>query len=102
VKNAYCNNRRFGAMCSLHHQGHRNERARTTLQYLGPLFLHSVLRLLVIADVPSTTILLTLIMEDLRSSETSVLTRATKLTFKKTPFFIQTDPVSEKNVLSSI
>jgi hypothetical protein len=40
-------------------------------------FLRSVRRLLVTANVPSSVILVTLMMEVLRSSETSVLTRAT-------------------------
>jgi hypothetical protein len=38
----------------------------------------NVLRLLVTANVPSSPILVTLMMEALRSSETSVLTRATR------------------------
>jgi hypothetical protein len=43
------------------------------------LFLRSVLRLLVTANVvPSSTNLVTLMMEALRSSEASVLTRATR------------------------
>jgi hypothetical protein len=43
------------------------------------VFLRSVLRLLVTANVvPSSPILVTLMMEALRSSETSVLTRATR------------------------
>jgi hypothetical protein len=41
-------------------------------------FLHSVHRLLVTANVPSSPILVTLMMEALSSSETSVLTRATR------------------------
>jgi hypothetical protein len=42
------------------------------------VFLHSVRRLLVTASVvPSSLILVTLMMEAIRSSETSVLTRAT-------------------------
>jgi hypothetical protein len=40
------------------------------------VFLHNVLRLLVTANVPVSPILVTLMMEALRSSETSVLTRA--------------------------
>jgi hypothetical protein len=40
-------------------------------------FLRRVRRLLVTANVPSSPILVTLMMEALRSSETSVLTRAT-------------------------
>jgi hypothetical protein len=38
------------------------------------VFLRSLLRLLVIADVPSSPILVTLMMEAIRSFETSVLT----------------------------
>jgi hypothetical protein len=41
------------------------------------IFLHSVPRLLVTADVPSSPILVALMMEPLCPSETSVLTRAT-------------------------
>jgi hypothetical protein len=37
-----------------------------------------MLRLLVTADVPSSPILVTLMMEAIRSSETSALTRATR------------------------
>jgi hypothetical protein len=40
-------------------------------------FLHSVLRLLVTANIPSSVILVTLMMEAICSFETSVLTRAT-------------------------
>jgi hypothetical protein len=42
------------------------------------VFLRSVRRLLVTANVPSSPILVTLMMEALISSETSVLTRATQ------------------------
>jgi hypothetical protein len=42
------------------------------------VFLHTVLRLPVTANVPSSPILVTLMMEALSSSETSVLTRATR------------------------
>jgi hypothetical protein len=42
------------------------------------VFLGSVRRLLVTANVPSSLILVTLMMETLASSETSVLTRATR------------------------
>jgi hypothetical protein len=41
-------------------------------------FLRRVRRLLVTANVPSSLILVTLMMEALGSSETSVLTRATR------------------------
>jgi hypothetical protein len=45
---------------------------------MGELFLRSLRRLLVTAKVSSLPILVTLIMEELRSSETSVLLRATR------------------------
>jgi hypothetical protein len=52
------------------------------------VFLCSVRRLLVAANVHSSLILVTLMMEALRSSETSVLTRATRRISQKTAFFI--------------
>jgi hypothetical protein len=50
----------------------------------------SVRRVLVTANVPSSPIFVTLMMDALRFSETSVLTRATRLRSQKTPFFIVT------------
>jgi hypothetical protein len=50
-------------------------------------FLRSVRRLLVTANVPSSPILVTLMMEAITSSETSVLTRAR---LRNIPFFIVT------------
>jgi hypothetical protein len=51
----------------------------TTLAVASNVFLRSVRRLLVTANVvPSSPILVILIMEAIRSSETSVLTRATR------------------------
>jgi hypothetical protein len=49
-------------------------------------------RLLLVTDnvVPSSPILVTLMMQAIRSSETSVLTRVTKLTSQKTAFLIVT------------
>jgi hypothetical protein len=50
-----------------------------TILAVIPIFLRGVLRLLVTASVvPSTPILVTLMKEALNSSETSVLTRATR------------------------
>jgi hypothetical protein len=50
-----------------------------TMLYYTILFLRSVLRLIVIASTaPSSATHVTLVMEALRSSETSVLTRATR------------------------
>jgi hypothetical protein len=45
---------------------------------IGDVFLRSVLRVLVTDNVPSSSLLVTLMMEALRSSETPVLTRATQ------------------------
>jgi hypothetical protein len=56
----------------------RLARVRTDVSEEHSLFLRSVRRLLVTAKVvPSSPILVILMMEALRSSETSVLTRAT-------------------------
>jgi hypothetical protein len=55
------------------------------------VFLRSVLRLLVTANVvPTSLILVTLMKETVRSFETSVLTRATRRNIQKTAFFIVT------------
>jgi hypothetical protein len=64
-----CKNRRFGGMYFFHHQGNKNRRARNV---------SSMIQLLVTANVvPGMPILVTLMMEVLSSSETSVLTRVT-------------------------
>jgi hypothetical protein len=47
-----------------------------------------VRRLLVMSIVPSSPILVTLMMEALHSSETSVLEETHGVTSQKTPFFI--------------
>jgi hypothetical protein len=74
-----CKNLRFGGTYSLHYQGDRNRR----------VFLRNVFRLLVTATViPSSPTLVTQMMEALRSFETSVLTRATRVTSQKTAFFL--------------
>jgi hypothetical protein len=49
-----------------------------TIGELGTTLAVTVRRLLVTANVPSSSILVTLMMEAIRSSETSVLTRATR------------------------
>jgi hypothetical protein len=66
-----CVKRRFGTTQRLLHQSDKNRRTRNNAR--------SVRRLLVTASVvPSSPILVTLMKEALRSSETSVLTRATR------------------------
>jgi hypothetical protein len=44
-------------------------------------------RVALVSVVPSSPILVTLMKEALSSSETSVFTRATRLTSQKTPFY---------------
>jgi hypothetical protein len=69
-----CKNRRFGGTQLLLHQGDKNRWTRNNL-----VVLRSVRRLLVAACVvPSTPILVTLMKEALGSSETLVLTKATR------------------------
>jgi hypothetical protein len=58
--------------------GTREVKAATSLDRQDSVFLRSVLRFIVAANVvPSSTTLVTLMMETRSSSETSVLTRAT-------------------------
>jgi thiazole synthase ThiGH ThiG subunit len=63
-------------MNRFHHQGDNNRRARDVSS--NAVFLRSVLRLLVTAKVLSWLILFTLMKEAIISSETSVLTIATR------------------------
>jgi hypothetical protein len=66
-------NRSFRGMYRLYHQDDKNRRA-----------LRRMLRLLVALNaVPSSLILVTFIMEAISSSETSVLTRATRRSIKE-------------------
>jgi hypothetical protein len=59
--------------------GSCNNRRHAAKKYSDFVFLHSLCQLLVTANiVPSSPILVTLMMEALSSSETSVLTRATR------------------------
>jgi hypothetical protein len=68
-----CENRRFGGTHSLRHESANNQRSRNKA-----VLLSSVLRLLVTANIVSSSpIIVTLMMEAIRSSETSVLTRVT-------------------------
>jgi hypothetical protein len=69
-----CKNRRFGGTWRLLHQGDKNRWTRNT-----KVFLRSVRRSLVTTNVVSSSpILVTLMKEALSSSETLVLTRATR------------------------
>jgi hypothetical protein len=65
---------------------------RTLRRYTNDfLFLRSVSRLLVTASVvPSSPILVTLMKEALRSSDTSVLQQSRGIISQKTPFYIVT------------
>jgi hypothetical protein len=93
-----CKSRRFGGTYRLHHHGEKNPRTRNNVssncqpkhtakkhQVLvygknqrARKSVSSVLRLLINSNVPGSPILLTLMMEVIRSYETSVLTRATR------------------------
>jgi hypothetical protein len=65
-----CKNRRSGETYRINHQGDKNRKTS---------FLRSILRLLVTANaVPSLPILSTLMMEAIRSSETSIFTRTVR------------------------
>jgi hypothetical protein len=77
---ASCKNWRFGGMFRLHHQGDKNQLTRNNVN-------PNKRRLLVTANVvPSSPILVTLMMETLSSSETS----PQGVTSQKTAFFIVT------------
>jgi hypothetical protein len=74
-----CKKRRFGGTWRLLHQGDKIGELGTTQAAKYLVFLRSVRRLLVAACVvPSSPIFVTLMKEASGSSETSVLTRATR------------------------
>jgi hypothetical protein len=76
-----CKNRRFGRTYRLHRQDGRNQLAMNNVSSNFQLivFLRSALQLLVTANfVFISLIISTSVMERVRSSETSVLTRATR------------------------
>jgi hypothetical protein len=82
---SYCNNRRFGkgiasiiSVARIGEQGTMSA-ATSNRSTLRKYYVSSALRLLDAANVRSSPILVTLMMEVIRSSETSVLTRATRL-----------------------
>jgi hypothetical protein len=76
-----CKDGPFGGTWRLHHQGNKNRRVRNYVSSnyqpkRAAIFLHSVLRLLVTANVvPSSPIFVTLMMEAIRFSASSVVTR---------------------------
>jgi hypothetical protein len=73
-----CNNRRFGGTWPLQHQGDNNRRARNNVSSII-VFIRSVRGLLVTGNfVPSSPILVALVIEALISFETLVPTRATR------------------------
>jgi hypothetical protein len=79
-----CKNRHFGGTYRLLHQGHRNRWTRNSCNLQPTHAAKKCSRLLVTASViPRSPILLTLTKEALRSSETSVLTRATRRNISK-------------------
>jgi hypothetical protein len=71
-----CKNRHFEGKYHLYHQGDKNRRGRNSVSS-NTVFLLSVLRLLVTANIPISPILVALMMEVIRSFETSVLTKTT-------------------------
>jgi hypothetical protein len=104
-----CKNRRFGGTYGIHNQGDRirelgttlavtsNRRTlrRTTITENHIVFLGSVRRLLVTANVvPSSAIFLTLMMEELNFSET--LQEPHGVTSQKTALFIVTAVETQK------
>jgi hypothetical protein len=66
------------------------------------VFLRSVLQLLVTANVPSSLILVTLMMEAICSSLTSVLTRATRRTIPEGAILYYKAPIKIDMVVSII
>jgi hypothetical protein len=78
-----CKNRRAGGTHRFHYQGDKNRQTTNNVSGVrGLLFTANV--------VPSSPILVTLIMEVIRSSETSVLTERQGVTSQKTALFIGT------------
>jgi hypothetical protein len=74
----YCKNRSFGGTQRLHRQGDNNRWTRNVAVTNNRRTLRRKSRLLVTAKVPSSPIVVTLMVEALSSSETSVLTNATR------------------------
>jgi hypothetical protein len=78
---ASCKNRYFGETCRLHHQGDKYRRARKSVNNRRTLQRNTTgaILLLVTANIgPSSHNLVTLMMEATSSSESSVITRATR------------------------
>jgi hypothetical protein len=78
------------SFCLLHERIHYTRRDLDTV-FAHIVFLRRVIRALFTANVvPSSPILVTLMMKAIHSSETSVLRRAHGVTYQKTEFFIVT------------
>jgi hypothetical protein len=78
----FCKTRSYGGKYHFYHQSDKNRRPRN--------FPRSVIRLLVIANVNNSQILVTLMIDAISSSETSVLSKPHAVTFQKTAFIIVT------------
>jgi hypothetical protein len=73
-----CKIRRFGGKSRLHHEANENRRGTNNDSSNYIVFLLSLIRLLVAANaVPNSPIFVSLVIEAIRSSETSVLTKVT-------------------------
>jgi hypothetical protein len=73
-----CENWYFGGTCHLHHQGQKNQQDRNNVSKILA-FLRSVRQLLATYNVVPSSLILFTLMEEIYSSETSLLTRATWL-----------------------
>jgi hypothetical protein len=70
-----CKNRQFGRTYRLHHQSEKNRRSRNNVSNNYQQRNVALLQLVTVNVVSSSTILVTLMMEAIRSSETSLFTR---------------------------
>jgi hypothetical protein len=71
----FCNSRRFEGKYLLHHQSDKNQRAKNNVSSNNN---RSMLRKKMLCYGPTSPILVTLMMEEILSYETSDLTRATR------------------------